>query len=156
MATLNELVSIANARIAKKFYESFRLKHGKTRFVDNKRYKSEWSWSETGELLFEILLPAYTYFSDRGRGPGKRPPVAPLLEWVRFKGIEKDSKKALGIAFAIANKIAREGTSDRPRKTLLEPKRYAFEEVKKLAGAEVRRRMTQYLGGDEKTLVIKL
>lgn len=41
-----------------------------------------------------------------------RPPIEPLADWVRRK-LGKRGKEARGIAFAIANKIARDGT--RPR-----------------------------------------
>lgn len=48
-----------------------------------------------------------------GRGAGKMPPVARIEEWVRQKGIfqiESDAQ-ATGIAWAIAKKIAKEGTA---------------------------------------------
>lgn len=45
-----------------------------------------------------------------GRPSGNAPPVEPLIKWVVAKGIETDSKKAKGVAFAIAKKIAKKGT----------------------------------------------
>ncbi len=45
-----------------------------------------------------------------GRKPGKRPPIAPIEKWVNAKlGIH--GKQATGVAFAIATKIAKEGTT---------------------------------------------
>ena len=44
-----------------------------------------------------------------GRKPGKRPPISALEKWVQIK-LGLSGKQALGAAFAIANKIAREGT----------------------------------------------
>jgi hypothetical protein len=45
-----------------------------------------------------------------GRGAGKAPPIEPLTDWIIAKGIATDRKRARGISFAIARKIAREGT----------------------------------------------
>lgn len=44
-----------------------------------------------------------------GRKPGKRPPISALEKWVQVK-LGLSGKQALGAAFAIANKIAKEGT----------------------------------------------
>ena len=45
-----------------------------------------------------------------GRAPGAPPPVQPLQDWVIAKGIERNPKKARGVAFAIRRKIMNEGT----------------------------------------------
>lgn len=45
-----------------------------------------------------------------GRAPGSPPPVQPLVDWTIAKGLATNPKKALGIAFAIRNKIAKKGT----------------------------------------------
>lgn len=45
-----------------------------------------------------------------GRPPGTPPPVEPLVDWVMAKGLASEAKKARGIAFAIRNKIAKQGT----------------------------------------------
>lgn len=39
-----------------------------------------------------------------------RPPIEPLAEWAMRKGIASTESEARGIAFAIASKIAKEGT----------------------------------------------
>ena len=53
---------------------------------------------------------AYTEQLTKGRPNGKRPPIAPLQKWVRDKfGVS--GKQGLGIAFAVANKIAKSGTT---------------------------------------------
>lgn len=52
----------------------------------------------------------YSYYLVNGRRPGARPPIAPIEQWVNDKlGIS--GSQGLGIAFAVANKIAQEGTS---------------------------------------------
>lgn len=60
----------------------------------------------------------YTVVLVSGRAPGKRPPIQPLQNWVQNKlGIGGDEGR--GIAFAIANKIAKEGTDYYPEGTTL-------------------------------------
>lgn len=64
----------------------------------------------------EIWGRDYTYYLANGRRPGNRPPIAPLVQWVGYKmGIR--GQEATGIAYAIANKIANEGTSYYPNGT---------------------------------------
>lgn len=58
----------------------------------------------------------YTYYLVNGRAGGNRPPIAPLVQWVGYKfGLY--GQEATGAAFAIANKIAKEGTNYYPRGT---------------------------------------
>ena len=45
-----------------------------------------------------------------GRRPGKRPPIRPLEKWVNAK-LNIHGKEAVGVAFAIAKKIEKEGTT---------------------------------------------
>lgn len=52
----------------------------------------------------------YTEFLTKGRKPGKRPPIAPLINWAKAKfGVGE--KEAKSIAFAVATKIANSGTT---------------------------------------------
>lgn len=58
----------------------------------------------------------YTYQLVNGRAPGKMPPIAPLEKWVGYKlGIFGSQAKSA--AFAIAKKIADEGTDYYPQGT---------------------------------------
>ena len=58
----------------------------------------------------------YTFYLANGRAPGKRPPIQPLVEWVGYKfGIT--GKEAKSMAFAVATKIAKEGTDYYPNGT---------------------------------------
>lgn len=64
----------------------------------------------------EIWGMDYTYWLANGRKPGKAPPIAPLVSWVNAKfGI--GGAEARGIAFAIAQKIKKEGTDYYPEGT---------------------------------------
>lgn len=65
-----------------------------------------------------ILMLEYGIYVDGGfgRGPGKRPPVQPLINWIKNKNIRVPAGLTVrGFAFAIANKIGRVGTNPRPR-----------------------------------------
>lgn len=56
----------------------------------------------------------YITFIEKGRKRGKYAPLKPLEKWVRAKGIATEQKKVTSIAFAINNKIKREGIKPRP------------------------------------------
>jgi hypothetical protein len=58
----------------------------------------------------KIELFGYPYLA--GRPKGKMPPVSAIQKWVEDRGINSLSLDASGLAWAIAIKIAREGTSD--------------------------------------------
>ena len=57
---------------------------------------------------YNVALFGYGYLM--GRKAGKMPPVQAIKEWVINKGIS-DSVNASGLAWAIAKKIAKEGTN---------------------------------------------
>lgn len=61
----------------------------------------------------EIWGMDYTYYLANGRAPGKRPPITPLIQWVGHK-FGYSGQQAVGVAFAVANKIAEEGTNYYP------------------------------------------
>lgn len=56
----------------------------------------------------------YITFIEKGRKRGKYAPLKPLEKWVRAKGLATEQKKVTSIAFAINNKIKREGIKPRP------------------------------------------
>ena len=66
--------------------------------------------------LFEIYfeLPDYFPYSENGRGPGKRPPIEPLIKWIQHKRLATSTlgkaTSTTSLAYAISWKIAREGT----------------------------------------------
>ena len=59
---------------------------------------------------YRVELWGYTYLA--GRPKGKMPPVAAIEKWVLAKGITSLDLDASGLAWAIAKKIAKEGTAD--------------------------------------------
>lgn len=58
----------------------------------------------------QILGRSYTEQLVYGRKPGQKPPIAPLERWVNAK-LNIHGSEARSMAFAIANKIASEGTT---------------------------------------------
>ena len=67
-----------------------------------------------------------------GRGPGKQPPVQPLIEWIKFKRIPTPTGMSVeSFAFLIARKIGREGTDPRPRPFIAPSINYVLENVGK-------------------------
>lgn len=80
----------------------------------------ELGMNATGEWVKSIEVSAsnnvgyirgrdYSYYLEHGRKPGKRPPIAPLERWAQAK-LGLSGQQAKSAAFAIANKIAKEGT----------------------------------------------
>jgi hypothetical protein len=62
-----------------------------------------------GENWVKSIGIFYLEFLDTGRGPGKPPPIDPLIRWAQNKfGV--DEVEAKSIAFAVAKKIAYLGT----------------------------------------------
>lgn len=58
----------------------------------------------------------YTYYLVNGRAGGNKPPITPLISWVQQK-LGKSGTEGIGIAYAIQNKIAKEGTDYYPSGT---------------------------------------
>lgn len=69
-----------------------------------------------GTFSVDIWANDYTQWLVQGRAPGKRPPISPLVRWVELK-LGATGNEAKGIAFAVANKIAKEGTNYYPEGT---------------------------------------
>lgn len=64
-------------------------------------------------LSLSLFTPAHLQFAKYGRGPGKMPPLDPLIQWVSKKGIVSGgASNARGAAFAIAKSISKKGTKN--------------------------------------------
>ena len=66
---------------------------------------------ETKDGEVTLFTPSHIQFAKYGRGKGKMPPVQPLIEWVKQKGLAK-GKEAVGMAWGIAKSIAKKGTAN--------------------------------------------
>ena len=69
---------------------------------------------------YQLVRTMLTYgiFVDQGDGrrPGTPPPVKPLIDWIKFKKIPVPQGMSVeSFAFAIAGKIAKQGTDPKPR-----------------------------------------
>lgn len=69
-----------------------------------------------GTPIREVLVAStqiYAPIVERGRQPGKFPPIGPILLWVRRKlmsSAKREKTVGLSLAFAVAKSIARKGT----------------------------------------------
>ena len=63
-----------------------------------------------GSVYASISLEHYYEQVDQGRKRGSMPPVRDIRKWINDKGIGSNDKERDGIAWAIAKKIAAEGT----------------------------------------------
>lgn len=77
-----------------------------------------------------VWIEDYWYYVENGRKPGKRPPIPKIEEWVLIKPVEPREingrvPSVKQLSFAIANKIAKEGTEPQPffRRAVEETKR---------------------------------
>tara|TARA_B110000014_G_C19719023_1_gene375870 strand:+ start:113 stop:562 length:450 start_codon:yes stop_codon:yes gene_type:complete len=59
-----------------------------------------------------LSTPDYLQFAIYGRGPGKRPPLDNILQFVKGKNIVFDGLDQRGTAFAIQASIGKKGTSN--------------------------------------------
>ena len=72
--------------------------------------------AETTDRSIIVSAIDYATYVDEGRGPGKKPPVNKILEWVESKNLTSNNdkyKKHRDMAWAIANGIAKLGTIKR-------------------------------------------
>lgn len=72
-------------------------------------------WIESLEVRYEngsgqIWGKDYSYYLANGRANGKKPPIAPIEKWVNAK-LGQYGSQGRSIAFAISNKISKQGTS---------------------------------------------
>lgn len=65
---------------------------------------------KTGRNSVTLLTPSHIQFAKYGRGPGKKPPIKAILDWVKSRGIILGSLSKEGTAYAIQNSISKKGT----------------------------------------------
>lgn len=74
--------------------------------------------SSLGKYEYQVIfdLADYWFYVENGRRPGKRPPISAIEQWLADKGVQPHPRangnipSTKQLAFAISNKIAREGT----------------------------------------------
>ena len=75
-------------------------------------YTSQKGVIQTDGSKVVLFTPAHIQFAIYGRGPGKQPPYDTILAWVKKESITFTDSTQEGTAWAIAKKIAREGTKN--------------------------------------------
>lgn len=88
------------------------MKVGKNTLSDSDLYR-ELSVRSTsdGDLVFDLMLNDYIQYIENGRRKGaKFPPIEPILQWCRKKGLPTDNSTI----FLIRRAISRDGIAARP------------------------------------------
>lgn len=84
-----------------------------------------------------VNLPEYAQYVDSGRKKGKRPPIKPIIQWLKRKKIKPDEGETYkSIAWAISTAIQNEGI--KPRKFIENIKTYIRNEMMKDVGKDVK------------------
>lgn len=103
--TVHEGMHAGGSRILRFLREQTALR----RIMDQGTFANGWSMEFHGKHELEIANWApHALFVERGRAPGKPPPVAPLMEWAG----RKLGRPELG--YAIAKSIGKKGIKPRP------------------------------------------
>lgn len=78
-------------------------------------YAQGWQTTVTGHALQELTgkvtnACGYAVYVEYGRGPGKPPPLEPIMLWAKRKGLAAEERELRSVAFLIARAIGRRGT----------------------------------------------
>ena len=109
---------------------------------------------EVGEDYFKvsISLADYWQYLEKGRGPGKFPPVDKIKEWIEVKPINPTplsngkTPSVEQLSFLISRKIANEGTEGKP----------FFEPAKEQTIREFEDKINQAIEEDVSNFILKL
>lgn len=105
----------------------------------------EWRVVETDdEYQLEILAAEYAEYVDKGRRPGKQPPVSKIRKWCRLRGIPEKA------AYPIARKIGRFGTPPTNFLTVPWTRRMAQldRDIENVLSAEVQAKLDRFFRRD--------
>ncbi len=92
-----------------KFNESI-VKALDSKSISNTREAAKSLYVDYGSTFVRSIGIFYLEFLDTGRGPGKMPPIAPLINWAKTK-FSVDDEEAEQIAWGVAKKIKKVGTA---------------------------------------------
>lgn len=71
---------------------------------------------DTDKMSVTIELEDYWYYVEHGRGPGKMPPIKPIIDWIESKPVipRVEGLTAKQMAYPIARSIGKYGTKPHP------------------------------------------
>ena len=67
---------------------------------------------KNNENSFSLLTPDYLFYAANGRGPGKAPPLEPILDFVKRRNVRFRNLSTKGTAQAIQASIKYKGTKN--------------------------------------------
>lgn len=79
----------------------------------SKDLESKITQTNTGYNV-QLLGSYYTYWMEKGRKPGKFPPIDVIRRWIDEKGIIAEDISRDSLTFLIARKIAKQGYQGKP------------------------------------------
>ncbi|MDM1542354.1 hypothetical protein [Empedobacter sp. 189-2] len=151
---INEVIRIGNDLVTTILVPMFTNKNIKNtgEFLESLEAKT------TSSSEIQLWGVDYSEFAVNGRKAGKQPPVKQIEKWVQQR-LGYSGDKALTVAFAITNKIKKEGTDRHQAMTdklvdILESQevtQYITQEVTKI----VNKRITERLINEMKSIQIK-
>jgi hypothetical protein len=62
----------------------------------------------------DVTFPGYYEFVESGRKIGKRPPIKPIIEWIKREKIDTSNINIVSLAYAISISIEKKGIKSRP------------------------------------------
>ncbi|CAM3232067.1 hypothetical protein [Empedobacter stercoris] len=145
---INEVIRIGNDLVTTILVPMFTNKNIKNtgEFLESLEARS----TSSNEL--ELWGVDYSEFAVNGRKSGKQPPVKQIEKWVQTK-LGYSGDKALTVAFAITNKIKKEGTDRHQQMTdklidILESQevtQYITQEVMKIINKRISERLIEQM-----------
>jgi len=84
------------------------------RVITKKVPRTRMKISAVLESQLVLILPDYAQYIDQGRKKGSKPPIQPIIDWIKRKNIRVRGITTRQLAFAISQSIASQGIQPRP------------------------------------------
>jgi len=148
LVEVNEVIEIGNQLVTNILLPIFDAKGVK----NTGEFRESLEAKATSSTELQIWGVDYSEFAVNGRRKGKQPPVKQIEKWVQTK-LGYSGDKALTVAFAITNKIKKEGTDRHQQMTdklidILESQevtQYITQEVMKIINKRISERLIEQM-----------